>query len=57
MTEPLPLSRLILAALQRKQHVYLGTVADHVVARRRRLNKAARLSRRINRRTRNGQHL
>lgn len=41
--------RTILTALQRK-HVYAGTVPAATVARRRAKNKAARKSRRINRR-------
>lgn len=46
--------QVILAALSRgahrkTKHVYAGTVPDHVIAERRRKNKAARTSRRINR--------
>ncbi|MFQ6170389.1 hypothetical protein ACK8HX_02180 [Oryzobacter sp. R7] len=39
----------VLVGLQRK-HIYAGTVPPQVVARRRRRNKQARLSRRANRR-------
>lgn len=56
MTDPTPLSRLILAVLQTR-NLYAGTVPDHVKATRRAQNRRARISRRINRRTRNGQHL
>lgn len=43
-------AHMILSGLQdRRKHVYGGTVPDHVIARRRRRNKAARVSRRINR--------
>jgi hypothetical protein len=42
------LSRMVLAMLQTK-HVYQGTVPAHVKEARRRKNKAARRSRRINR--------
>ena len=48
--------RAILAALnaqaqQSGKHVYGGTVPPHVIARRRRRNKIAKLSRRANRGT------
>jgi hypothetical protein len=45
------LAQTVLGALQGK-HVYGGTVPDHVVAKRRARNKAARRSRRINRTSR-----
>jgi hypothetical protein len=41
--------KAILVGLQGKPHVYGGTVDPAVVARRRRRNKTARKSRRINR--------
>lgn len=49
MLEPKPFQRRILFALQTK-HIYAGTVAPAEVRRRREANKAARLSRRKNRR-------
>ena len=45
---PTDFERSILAGLQAK-HVYMGTVPDDVVADRRRRNRGARRSRRINR--------
>lgn len=47
---PQPHERYMLAALQHTRNLYGGTVADHVIARRRAANKAARHSRRVNRR-------
>jgi len=44
-----PTSFGMLAALQGLSHIYAGTVDPAVVAHRRRRNKAARRSRRINR--------
>lgn len=50
-TEPNPSSVAALVALSTSgKHVYGGTVPEGVVARRRAKNKAARRSRRINRR-------
>lgn len=46
--EPTRFERAVLLGLQRK-HVYQGTVPDGVVADRRRKNRTARKSRRINR--------
>ena len=46
--EPTRFERAVLLGLQRK-HVYQGTVPDGVVADRRRKNRIARKSRRINR--------
>lgn len=49
-TEPDNRGAAILAALtNRARHVYGGTVPPQTVARRRAANKAARLSRRVNR--------
>jgi hypothetical protein len=39
----------VLHAMQRSRHIYAGTVPEHVIATRRRRNRAARVSRRINR--------
>lgn len=47
--EPTPYSVTILRALWLLPVIYAGTVPRHVKARRRRQNKAARRSRRINR--------
>lgn len=47
--QPSPFSRAILQGLQGK-HVYGGTVPAATTAKRRAANKAARASRRINRR-------
>lgn len=50
MTEPNPLQRAILSALQRPgMHVYSGTVSPATKARRRAANRVARVSRRKNR--------
>lgn len=46
--EPTAFERAVLFGLQRK-HVYMGTVPVGVAADRRRKNRAARKSRRINR--------
>lgn len=47
--EPTNYDRAILRGLQQLRHVYQGTVDPAVVAHRRRRNKAARRSRRLNR--------
>ncbi|AXH46892.1 hypothetical protein I5G67_gp054 [Mycobacterium phage Aminay] len=47
--EPTPYERAVLAGLQNLRHIYAGTVPAAVKADRRRRNKLARLSRRINR--------
>ena len=44
-------SKVVLFALSGLSHVYGGTVGHDVIARRRARNKAARISRRINRRS------
>jgi hypothetical protein len=49
MQEPTEYEKLILAGLQRKPHIYQGTVPYQVVLARRAKNKAARQSRRVNR--------
>lgn len=49
MNEPSSFQLAILRALQFGRSIYSGTVPDHVIAQRRRRNKAARRSRRINR--------
>lgn len=49
LREPTDYERAILAGLQRLPHVYQGTVDPVTVSERRRRNKAARRSRRINR--------
>lgn len=46
---PSGLASQLLFALQGNRNLYAGTVPDHVKARRRAANKAARRSRRINR--------
>lgn len=48
--EPTEYELAILHGLQRQPHVYQGTVDPVTVAERRRRNKAARRSRRMNRR-------
>lgn len=48
--EPNPFQLTVLRALQGK-HIYAGTVAPDEIAKRRAKNKAARVSRRRNRRT------
>lgn len=48
---PNPYQRALLLALNLTgRHIYGGTVPEHVKARRRKANKAARVSRRVNRR-------
>jgi hypothetical protein len=47
-TQPMTFQQLMLMQLQTK-HVYAGTVPKHVIAARRRRNKAARIARRANR--------
>jgi hypothetical protein len=53
-TAPFPhnYGNMILAGLQRKAHIYQGTVDAGVVQKRRADNRVARRSRRINRRIR-----
>lgn len=46
---PSDYSLAILAALQKKQHVYMGTVSASTKNRRRAKNRVARKNRRINR--------
>lgn len=48
--EPTSFEKAILLGLQGKRHVYAGTVPEGEVAVRRRRNRVARRSRRINRR-------
>ena len=48
---PASYSLAILGGLQEQRHIYGGTVPFEVVADRRRKNRAARKSRRINRRS------
>lgn len=54
MQGPTEYEKLILAGLQRKPHVYAGTVSDQVVLARRAKNKVARQSRRANKNWRRG---
>jgi hypothetical protein len=50
VTEPSPYSLAILGALNRSgRHVYAGTTPAPEVARRRKANRVARVSRRLNR--------
>lgn len=48
--EPTDYARAVLVGLQSQAHIYAGTVPPEVIAERRRRNRQARKSRRINRR-------
>lgn len=48
--EPTDYAQAVFVGLQQQSHIYAGTVPPEVVADRRRRNKVARRSRRINRR-------